>query len=261
VKTPVAQALSSGGEDYFTRERLDLLRREIERDGIMPDEFLARDPDCPVFGLNLACAHPFPPAPAAAYLALASKLAGLDPAACVYPLEQTHVTIMTFLNFSLYRRPSPEKLAELRSWIGPVIDLARTWFDEAGARCFRLEFQPPALTRKAAILPIINPSGEIARLRRGMGEALRGDKAVCERVRQGGLNVPGIIHSTVMRFREAPANLAGFTAGFDAVAAASVPFSADIREILLTVETRPYMRQGEIVHRFPLAGAQEPLVQ
>jgi hypothetical protein len=82
---------------------------------------------------------------------------------------------------------------------------------------------------------------------------LRRTPALHERLTSEGLNVPGIIHTTILRFRQAPADLPRFLAGFDAIAAGTPPFAFDIREILLTVETHPYMRQGRVLRRFPLS--------
>ncbi len=232
-------------------------RREIEEQGFITDGFLATDPDCPVFGINLACAYPFPAGVEASYLAMAGRLAELDEAVYVYPVWETHVTIVTFLNFSLHQRPSLERLEELRSCASPIMEVLQSLFDKEGIEPFRLEFGPPVLTRKAAILPIANPSGEIARMRRRAGQLLQGNQALHEKLLRGGLTVPGIIHSTILRLKRAPRDLPGFAAGFDAIAAATAPFAMTVREILLTTETKPYMREGEILHRFALAGAQQ----
>ena len=85
------------------------------------DEFLAKEPDCPVFGLNLACAYPFPATAETPYTTLAARLAELDKGVYVYPLWETHITIMTFLIFCLHQRLSGERLGELRSCICPVV--------------------------------------------------------------------------------------------------------------------------------------------
>jgi hypothetical protein len=227
-------------------------RTEINEQGFVADEFLAADPDCPVFGLNLACAYPFPAAIGAAYTTLAKRLAALDDGIYAYPVWETHVTIMTFVNFNLHRRPSPERLAELRSCIGPILQALRPLFDGHEMAPFRLEFLPPVLTRKAAILPMANPSGEILQIRRRASQLLRGNRELHEKLLCAGLNVPEIIHSTIMRLKTAPRDLPRFEAGFDAIAATTSPFATTVGEILLTTETKPYMREGEILHRFAL---------
>jgi hypothetical protein len=122
-------------------------------------------------------------------------------------------------------------------------------FDSLSIKPFRLEFGPPVLTRKAAILTAANPTGEIARIRQRATELLEANHELRTKVVRGGLNVPGIIHSTIMRFKHAPRDMSGF----DAAAKATPPFAIDVKEIFLTTETKPYMREGEIIHRFPLA--------
>jgi len=213
------------------------------------DRFLGEDPDCPVFGVNLACAWPFPAAVAGYYQSLADELAQLDPGVYVYPFWETHVTILTFLNFTLTQRPTAERLRELQTCIGPIARLVNL----SAIRPFRLEFQRPILTRKAAILPISNPTGEIAQIRRQIGHALSAQPELHSKLAQGGLNVPDIIHSTILRFKSAPLDPKKFAARFAETAAQAEPFSITIPEILLTAETKPYMRAGEILHRFALA--------
>jgi hypothetical protein len=224
-------------------------RREILEHGFAVDSLLVADPDGPVFGFNLACAWPFPAPAARCYRTIAERLAALDPAVYVYPEWETHVTIVTFINFSLHRRIEPEQKARLQSLINPVLALIRPLLE---GPAFELVLGAPVLTRKAAILPISDPTGAIPRLRQSIRAALTADKALEAGLAGGGLNVPGIIHSTIMRFKSRPANVAKFLADFDAAVADVEPFSLTVVELLLTTETKPYMREGEVVHRFPL---------
>jgi hypothetical protein len=239
-------------QDSKTNFRLDA-RREIQEHGVAPDALLAADPDSPVFGFNLACAWPFPASAARFYRPMAERLAALDPAVYVYPEWETHLTIVTFINFTRHRRMEPERLAQLRSLIVPVRELIRPLLQ---GPAFELILGAPVLTRKAAILPISDPAGAIPRLRQSIRAALAADPALEAELARGGLKMPGIVHSTIMRFKSEPANLAKFLADFDAVAATVAPFPLAIDELLLTTETKPYMREGEIVHRFPLAQAE-----
>jgi hypothetical protein len=225
-------------------------RREIQQHGVAVDALLATDPDGPVFGFNLACAWPFPAPAAAFYRPLAERLAALDPAVYVYPAWETHVTIVTFVNFSLHRRIEPERRAQWQSHINAVRELLGPLLE---GPAFELVVGAPVLTRKAAILPMSDPTGAITRLRQSIRAALAADKGLEAELARGGLNVPGIIHSTILRFKSEPAHLAGFLADFDAAAAAVEPFPLAIDELLLTTETKPYMRAGEIVQRFPLS--------
>ena len=225
-------------------------RRDDEEHGVAPDALLVTDPDGPVFGFNLACAWPFPAPATRFYRPVAERLAALDPAVYVYPERATHLTIVTFINFTRHRRIEPERLAQVQSLVNPVRELIRPLLEE---RAFELVLGAPVLTRKAAILPISDPSGAIMRLRQSVRAALAAEKALEAELLCGGLNVPGIIHSTIMRFKSEPANLARFLADFEAVAASVEPFSLAIDELLLTTETKPYMREGEIIQRFPLS--------
>ena len=245
--------MSAGASEYFTEQRVVQLWREIENLGFVQDEFLASEPDCPVFGFNLTCAFPFPPEVEQAYLKLAEPLAGLARGAYTYPLWETHVTLMTFVNFSLYKHPSAAQVGELRAWMAPIVDVIRPLFEKEGVKPFQLEFQRPVLTRKAVILPVANPSGEIALIRRRVGQLLENNKGLHAKLSGAGLNVPGIIHSTIMRWEKAPRVSARLISGFEKVFAAAVPFTINVHEILFTTEIKPYMRASEIVHRFRLS--------
>jgi hypothetical protein len=225
-------------------------RREILEHGLVVDELLAADPDAPVFGFNLACAYPFPAPVAPLYRAIAESLSALDPAVYVYPEWETHVTIVTFVNFSLHKRVDAARLAQLRSLINPVQELVRPLLQEPS---FKLVLGPPLLTRKAAILQISDATGVITRIRQKVRAALEANEMLHAELVKAGLNVPGIIHSTIMRFKSEPRDWVKFLADFDEAAAAIEPFTLGIDELLLTTETKPYMRAGDVVHRFPLS--------
>jgi hypothetical protein len=225
-------------------------RREILEQGVVVDALLAADASGPVFGFNLACAYPFPEPAARFYRPIAERLASLDPAVHVYPVWETHVTIVTFVSFMLHMRVEAERLAQLQSLLNPVRELIRPLLE---GPAFKLVFGRPVLTRKAAIFPISDATGAITRIRKTVRAALAADKALHAELVRGGLNMPGIIHSTIMRFKSEPANLAKFLADFDQAVAAAEPFTLDIDELLLTTETKPYMQAGEVVHRFRLS--------
>jgi hypothetical protein len=218
------------------------------------DEFLAADPDCPVYGLNLACAFPFPVALEAPYTAMAKQLEALDDGVYVYPFWETHVTIMTFVNFSKHRRPSATQLAELSRFIEPIADLARDSLEKLQLTSFQLEFGPPQLSPKAAILQGDNPTGEIAGIRREMVNALKQKPELHTAFLAAGFNVPGIIHSTILRFKDIPQDPPRFKTAFTEAVKSAPSLPMTVSEILLTTETKPYMRWGEIVRRFALAG-------
>ena len=220
-------------------------------DGVVVDELLRDDPDCPVFGFNLACAYPFPEVAAQFYRPIATRLTALAPGVYVYPDWETHITIVTFVNFSKHRRPDSTLLAQLELLLDPVIKILRTTLK--AARPFRLAIGAPALTPAAAILPISDTSGEIGRIRCDVLDALKANTELYDKLSRAGLNIPGIVHSTVMRFKSAPSDYRKFAADFAEASSAVKSIKIDVSELLLTTETKPYMREGTVIRRFPLA--------
>ena len=55
------------------------MRLEIKTHGLTPDKFLGNDPDAPTFGINLACAWPFPDAMRAEYERMTQRFTALGP--------------------------------------------------------------------------------------------------------------------------------------------------------------------------------------
>lgn len=196
----------------------------------------------PVLGLNLAFAWPLPAVLRAAYEALATRLSALDPGVYVYPYATTHVTVATLVSFKDHSDPGGAEQARI---LGLVPDIARR-LGPAAARigAFEIEVGPPVLVGEAAFLPIQNPGGEVAHVRARLGAALRD---VCTP------RIPQAIHSTVLRFRRAPAQPARFRSDFDEIATTTPVGRARIDELLITTETRPYMAAGAIAHRFKLS--------
>lgn len=233
------------------------MREEIRRDGLLADKFLASDPDVPTFGLNLACVWPFPEAWRESYECLARKLSALGPEIYVYPLPFTHVTLVTLASFARHSQPSTKLVAELERKVPSIIAALDPMF--AGdspdrIKPFTLLPQSLVLARGAGILPLLNPDGEVQRLRQRTLELLKHTEPLHRELTERGLNVPGIIHSTVMRFRQRPPDSEKFLAAFDEITAKTSFPPMEVREILLTSETKPYMRDGKILKKFRLAG-------
>lgn len=239
----------------FAAARRAALREEILRDGLLADRFLSDDPDVATFGLNLACVWPFPETWRMGYETLAARLRALGPEVYVYPFAFTHVTLVTLASFSRHVRPAAEAVKKLAATIPELKAMLAPMLAENSPerlQPFVLQPQTPVLTRGAAILPLLNPDGEVPRLRQRVVEMLRRRPALHDELNQRGFNTPGIIHSTVLRFRQPPGDPGKFLAAFDA-AASEVSFpSLTIREVMLTSETKPYMRGGEVLQRFPL---------
>ncbi|HEY3856040.1 MAG TPA: hypothetical protein VGO67_16750 [Verrucomicrobiae bacterium] len=220
-------------------------------DGVIVDEILRDDPDCPVFGFNLACAYPFPEAAAQFYRPIAARLAALDPGVYVYPDWETHITIVTFVNFNLHRKPAATLRAQLELLLNPVCKILRKILE--ATRSFHLTIGAPMLTPKAAILPVSDDSGDVARIRRNVLDAFKSNAELYDQLARAGLNVPAIVHSTVMRFKSAPQDYKKFAADFAEISRSVTPVEIVVSELLLTTETKPYMREGKIIRSFPLA--------
>ena len=245
-------------DSQFDSARLAALRKEILRQGLVADRFLTNDTDCPAFGLNLACAWPFPDALRAAYEKMAGRLIACSPGLYVYPFPSTHVTLVTLISFSRHTRPSSELVKTLAGKTDSIIAALAPLFAENSTdrvKPFTLQPQAPVLSRAAGILPLLNPDGEVAQLRQRVAELLQHHAPLHRELTERGLNVPGIIHSTVMRFRQPPPDLEKFLAAFDTIAAETHFPPLQVGEILLTTETKPYMRGGEVLRQFELASA------
>lgn len=196
-----------------------------------------------VCGLNVAAAWPLLPEFRPAYEDMEAKLRALDDGLYVYPFVQTHITIATARSFKSHINPSAQAVAELAAAgerLGSFV--AAIAADMAPVA---LEVGAPVLDRAAAYLPIENPGGEIASLRRAIAD-------FCGE----GVRVPAIIHSTILRFRRVPKDPQEFAHRFQEIAA-DVRFGpAMISRLLVTLETEPYMQRGTIVRAVELASAE-----
>jgi hypothetical protein len=213
----------------------------MQPDGFIADSWVRRI-DEPVLGLNLAFAWPLPSHLQQPYEALAARLQALDPGVYVYPYAHTHVTVATLVSFKEHADPGGAEQARI---LGMVPEIARRLTPIlSGIAGFNIDVGAPLLVAEAAYLPIQNASGEVLRVRAALGATLH---ELCTP------RIPQAIHSTVMRFRRAPAHPELFRSTFDAVAQGAGLGRARINELLITTETRPYMAAGSIAHRFRLS--------
>lgn len=236
-------------KDFFTPARIKQMRVEVKEQGFVADRFLAENPDCPVFGFNLACLYPFPTEVHELYQQLTTQLTELDSGVYVYPIWATHVTIATFINFTQQSPPASD-MGELTDLMLVTADQLRNRFDDIEP--FDLWIEPPIISRKAAFLPLSDPTDGIARIRQQVRDTLASAPSLQKRLESLGLNIPSIVHSTVMRFKKLPENAQGFLTAFDKIASTFPRTAMRVKEIYITTETKPYMRAGEIVHRFHL---------
>lgn len=240
-------------ENPFSPAQRATIREDIRRDGLLADKFLGSDPDVPTFGLNLACAWPFPDAWRESYEQLARKLSAIGPEIYVYPAPCTHITLLTLVNFARHVRPAAELVEALKGRIPEIIATLSPLFAENSTeriQPFTLQPQPLVLARGAAFLPMLNPDGEVARLRRRVVELLQTNEPLHRELKEHGLNVPGIIHSTVLRFVRPPADLEKFLIAFDEIVVETRFPALKVSDIFLTSETKPYMRGGMVLRRY-----------
>jgi hypothetical protein len=232
-------------EPFLSAQELTAMRAEVEARGFEKDALVGRDADRMHYGLNIAVAWPLPPTMEATYRDFETRAAALDLGAYLYPFTTTHVTVLTAVSFKRYPDPSSQTIQAIDAAAADLGNfLARMASDVAP---FILEVGSPVLARAAAFLPMKNDGGEIARLRE---RAL----AFC-RAAGGPLadaSAPRAIHSTVLRFREPPRDPARFVRGFDLIARALHFGTMSIDRLLVTLETKPYMRAGRIVRAVTL---------
>jgi hypothetical protein len=221
------------------------LRVQIAETGFQEDPLVGAEGARRFAGLNITLAWPLPAPFRSEYEALAADLRGLDPGLYVYPYATTHVTVVTAVSFKRHVDPAPE----LETAVNDAASALGVFLSEAAAVMspFVIDVGFPVLARAAAFLPILNPTGEVVRLRR---EAL----ALCRKT--GGIMAdavaPGVIHSTILRFRERPRDAAAFCSAFDRITSRFTLGKAIIDELVVTLEPKPYMRDGRATHRVRL---------
>jgi hypothetical protein len=210
------------------------------------DEFLSTGDDCRrVCGLDITVAWPLPIDPPAIYEEFATRVSELDAGVYVYPLAQTHITVLTAINFKSEIDPSQSRVSFIEEAAGRLFgfldSLATT------LRPFVITIGAPVLSGRAGYLHIQNPTGEIERFRRG---ALQFCRELGDPFDQA--QAPTIIHSTILRFRRPPADAQRFICGFHRLAEDACFGSATLDEILIALEVQPYMREGRVIRRVRL---------
>jgi hypothetical protein len=211
-----------------------------------PDAFLSMGNDeRPVCGLDITIAWPLPIGCPGIYEKFAEKVSQLDAGVYVYPLKQTHVTVLTAVNFKCELDPSESRVRIIedaaKMLAGSLEALAGTLHP------FLITFATPVLSAHAGYVPIQNPTGEIGRIRRAAlqfclqaGEPLTHAQA------------PTIIHATVLRFRRPPTDRNRFLCAFRQITKDVAFGSATVDEILVALEMQPYMRRGRLIRRIRL---------
>jgi hypothetical protein len=230
---------------FLSAEELEGLSREIKERGFYVDPFVGAGLKQAVCGLNVAVAWPFPAHFQDRYQEIAGRLAALDANVYVYPFAATHITLLTIVSFKRYPMAPPQTEAEIAAIAPCVLEFLGTVHTPSGP--LAIDVGPPVLARTAAFFPIREPTGRLLAVRTQLVDFCR---------RQGGLvadaSVPIALHSTVLRFRSPPDDREKFTTAFAAMARTAGLGRGMVDEVLVTLETKPYMRAGKVMGRVPL---------
>jgi hypothetical protein len=223
--------------ERFESAKREKFYQDIESQGFIIDNLLGSALDLPVYGLNIACAWPLPIQIKDNYEQLYSSLNDLS-GVYVYPYSQTHITIVTIVNFK--KRLGKEICYVDNNLIDLLIARICKVYDSAS---ISLYFDSPVLTRSAAFIPVYDSTNSIHKIR---------EEAYSFFLETGGeydIDIPIEIHSTIMRFRREPENPKSFVAQFRLISETFPLCCGTISEILITEELQPYMTKGNIIRR------------
>ena len=236
-----------------------------------------------LWGLNLNLCSPPPSALARPYAQLVAALrAGAlgSPAfgAYFYPFPYLHITCAAPAPFTKCDVTLRERPALVAAWAAALSAAAQS--GELPAGPFPLVFGTPTLGRAAAIFPVEDPTGSVARTRAvitacfetsaevaGLPATLR--ERCC-------FSIPHIVHSTFLRFGDVDGSaasgggsrekdsVAAMRAEFEATAAGWQPITVEAEALHLVEEVAAYMHldlAGEdadkIVLSLPFGGGRE----
>jgi hypothetical protein len=159
-------------EPYFDKKKLDKIYEDIKGNGFGPDEFLSVEPDWPVYGLNIAFGWPLPNQLKEPYEDLYQELLTLGPDVYVYPYHQTHVTVMTLVNFKKYKNPNTEKMRNFEKFVPKIISLISRELP-GKFKPFKIDVGWPVLLKNTVILPILNQTEDVYRFRKKVSPLLK----------------------------------------------------------------------------------------
>jgi hypothetical protein len=215
-------------------------------DGFERDPLASEHADRRHYGLNITIAWPLPRELERTYGEFERHVRALDPGLYVYPFANTHITVVTAVSFKKYPEPSVEQIRDIDR---AAEELGQFVVDNTSdIRPFSLETGTPVLASAAAYIPMQNPTGEIARIRERCLAFCRAKGGV-----MADASAPeSMVHSTILRFRESPAAELTFADAFDAIAKRLDLGRIAIDRLLVTLETKPYMREGRVARSVEL---------
>lgn len=219
---------------------------------------LAEGKEPSTFGITLSLGLP-PPEPwrgnyqlfAAELKAAFSRLAPEDrECAYIYPAPCLHITVATLVSFfnGLPEAQTPGGQSAAReAWQSAVSEALK---GSGGAlsdgKSFRLRVQRPTLGKKAAIFRFDDVDGAVGRMRDALNAARARSRGAWPKwLDDAGYNVPGIVHSTFLRFVRPPAHPAAFRAAFEGVAARWSVIDVKFRCVQAGIEAVPYLHLKE----------------
>lgn len=217
----------------------------------------------PTFGLVALVGWPPAPAVRSAYERFRASAAAQMPKECyLYSGSELHCTVATLVSFENARFPSidsPRARAFAESWASALADAVA----EEGVAPFNLQLQRPEARRGAGIFINSSSAGGVLQLRRCVARAAADPRVTAHGVPPGdvGYSVPGIQHTTFMRYTAQPPGGLPAVQSTLARCAESVwrPLAVPVRELRLVLELSPYMHVGDpdehTLARIPLAGA------
>jgi len=230
---------------YIDQKSWLVMQADISEHGLETDRFLAQPTERRVCGLNVAACWPLPEVFETQYTSLADELSRLGDSPYIYPFSQTHITIATAVNFKSYVEPSDHDVQEILATskaVGQFVAEA-----SRNLQPFVIDIGPAVAVRKCAFLPILNPTGEIVQLRERTLRFCSDYGGILS-----GSHAPQNIHSTIMRFPQPIENPIRFLDAFNAIASNFYFGNTVIDRVLVTIETTPYMRRGEIAQSITL---------
>eukprot|EP01006_Ploeotia_vitrea_P007130 TRINITY_DN16082_c0_g1_i1.p1 TRINITY_DN16082_c0_g1~~TRINITY_DN16082_c0_g1_i1.p1 ORF type:complete len:279 (+),score=31.19 TRINITY_DN16082_c0_g1_i1:58-894(+) len=164
----------------------------------------------------------------------------------MYAMDAIHTTVATTLNFKFdHPNVAPEAYSMyIEHW---KEDLEKTLKSEAvfgGLLPFKMTIHAPKISKAAAYFPIENPTGEVEQLRRAIKKTIaKNDRLNFIQGQHIGkeFHVPGIIHSTLLRFKKSPTDVPAWMKTFHQISATWEPVTVTVDKVYVAVEDRPYM--------------------
>jgi hypothetical protein len=221
----------------FSEETRALFHQEIQEYGFIEDELVGKEIDREVYGVNIACGWPLPTEIREIYEEMYEKLKDLE-GAYIYPYHQTHITIVTVINFK-------KRLNKIKKYLDhETLKLLKRGIENiVRHKPIKIFIDSPVLLRSAAFLPIYNPSGEIYEIRKETLNILKDDHKDYD------LDTPISIHSTILRFQQVPTDSAKFLQRFAEITEKFSVVEGILREVYITEELKPYMKKGSILEK------------